>query len=115
MIYVILTFHWLADFVFQTDKMAKNKSRSFYWLFVHVMTYCAVISVPIMWEYSLFSGRNFILINVISHFAIDAITSRVSSFLWSKNQVHNFFVVIGLDQLLHTAILYWSYSKFLNN
>lgn len=115
MIYYILLLHWIADFVFQTDKMAKNKSSSWTWLLHHVTTYNLVLVVGMVLG-SMFTtfvlGHPwpkwvivFCLLNSTLHFGIDAVTSRITSRLWAMNETHSFFVVIGLDQLLHVSIL----------
>lgn len=106
MLIIILVVHWIADFICQTDKMAQNKSTSFKWLSSHVSVYTLIMMV-FGWKYALTNG--------VLHLCIDFFTSRATSFLWKKNDRHNFFVVIGLDQLLHTAcliltmpLLWWS-------
>jgi hypothetical protein len=35
----LIWIHWFADFFCQTDKMAINKSKSIYWLTIHVFVY----------------------------------------------------------------------------
>lgn len=93
---VILTVHWFADFHLQTDEMAKNKSRCNWCLASHVGIY-ALMLVPFGPVYALGNG--------LAHFAVDWVTSRWTSHLWAKGDRHNFFVVIGFDQLLHVSIL----------
>lgn len=100
LIFIILL-HWLADFVFQTDEMAQNKSKSFYWLTTHVFTY------------SLFFcgfGWKFVLITFVCHWITDFVTSKISSYCWLHEKRHNFFVVIGFDQFLHIAQLLLTYE-----
>ena len=96
MITFILFMHFIADFVLQTDAMAKNKSTSNKFLAHHVFVYNAVMCL---------FGWQFALVNSASHFAIDWCTSRVSSKMWKAGRTHDFFVVIGFDQFLHMAIL----------
>lgn len=96
MIYLVLIAHWFADFICQTDKMAVNKSTSWKWLSSHVGAY-TLLMLPF--------GPKFALINGFAHLWVDAVTSRATSYLWKKGDRHNFFVVIGLDQLIHTAFL----------
>lgn len=103
-IIVILFAHWVADFVAQTDQMAKNKSTSMRWLTSHVIAYGAFLTLfiifglgklPILW----------IALNMALHGCVDFVTSRITSRLHKAGEIHWFFVVIGFDQFLHTAML----------
>jgi hypothetical protein len=102
----LLATHWVADFVLQTHWQAQNKSKNNVALFRHVLIYTAIIGVSagLMFgpgiEWFLFVWLNFVL-----HFATDYYTSRWSSKLYAKQDWHNFFVVIGLDQLIHQVTL----------
>lgn len=116
-----LLIHWLADFVFQTDWMAKNKATSQHALAAHVLAYFTVLTISTL-ILAIFAQKDlpssvipFICINVVSHLLIDYVTSRISSTLHKNGDIHNFFVVIGFDQFLHISILYWSYFYFLSN
>ena len=95
-VYTLIVIHWLADFVLQTNKMAQNKSKSFKWLSVHVAVYGLAL---------LIFGPMYAAINACLHFATDAVTTRLTSYLWQKGDRHNFFIVIGLDQALHMICL----------
>ena len=99
-IFVIIWMHWLGDFVFQSDEMAKNKSKDNGWLTIHVMVY-SLAWVAFGWKFALF--------NACAHWVTDWCTSRVSSKLWEKKKVHYFFVVIGFDQAIHLSCLVGSY------
>jgi hypothetical protein len=109
-ILIILFFHWFADFVFQSDHMAKNKSKSIEILTYHVFIYTIFITVPfaVMSE-TLFDnimiGTIIGLLNGVFHWITDFFTSRLSSKLYSKERIHDFFVVIGLDQYIHNICL----------
>lgn len=46
------------------------------------------------------------MVNAAAHLAVDYVTSRITSRLWAKGDMHNFFVMIGFDQLLHYALLF---------
>lgn len=99
-IFAILFVHWVSDFLLQSNWMAQNKSKSLLALTTHTVVY----AIPM----TLFGGL-FALINGVLHFVIDFITSRITSYLWAKKEVHYFFVVIGLDQLLHAICLIYTY------
>lgn len=104
--------HFVGDFLFQSDAMAKNKSGSFRWLTYHVATYSIVVGGFLSIVVGVETGVVVAAINAVAHFATDAVTSRVTSALWKKGEVHWFFVVIGADQFLHVAVLLWSLELF---
>lgn len=107
---IVLFGHWMSDFVWQPDWMGKRKSSSWGVLANHA----ARIFLGMFFTMGLILTMNgtgsisgliaFAGINAASHFVIDAVTSRVTSRLWGQQRVHNFFVTIGLDQMLHVAI-----------
>jgi hypothetical protein len=104
----LLAVHWVADFVLQTHWQASNKSKRMDALARHVGCYTMVLffAVPFVFpgeHYGPWSA--FILLNGSLHFLTDYVTSRISSKLYAKQDWHNFFVVIGFDQLIHQATL----------
>lgn len=115
----LLFLHWVADFVCQTDWMARNKSQSNWPLFVHCLVYTtvfipfAVVVIPtsaVVW---------FLIFTLLLHMYIDFNTSRITSRLsaegkYGSNYIPNFgmFSIIGLDQLLHYLCLIGTYYFF---
>lgn len=115
LIFSIIFIHWLADFVFQTDWQAQNKSKNNKALLSHTWTYSLVwftfgafyaMSDPnyVPWSLSLF-----VLITFVAHTITDYFTSRLNSKLWAKGDVHNFFVSVGFDQVLHYVQLFGTF------
>ena len=104
----LLAVHWFADFVLQSRWMSVNKSKRLDALLLHVGTYTGallvgsglVIGLRQISLLVLFVGANGCL-----HLATDFVTSRVTSYLWNRQREHDFFVVVGLDQLIHQASL----------
>lgn len=102
----LLATHWLADFVLQTRWQASNKSKNNVALFRHVLVYAVVLGAAAGMIFGTGVGwLAFVLLNFIFHFATDYFTSRWTSRLYAKQDWHNFFVVIGMDQLIHQATL----------
>lgn len=98
LIFVLLIWvHWLADFLLQSDEMAVNKSKSIFWLTVHVGIYTCCLVI--------FQNFYFMFINGILHWITDFFTSKLSSYYYKKNDRHNFFVAVGFDQAIHLTTL----------
>jgi hypothetical protein len=97
---MIIWFHFLSDFFFQTRWMGNNKSKNSWILALH----CAIYSTPFF-----YFGPIYAVVNGVLHFGVDFITSRITSKCFEKNQIHWFFVTIGADQAIHMTILFLTY------
>lgn len=112
----ILLWHWVADFICQTDWQAKNKSKNNEALINHTVVY-TVVWLPFVflfldssvYFYHFQAAGWFLLVTFICHTAQDYVTSRINSKLWAENNVHWFFVSIGFDQFLHYVQLLLTY------
>ena len=110
----LLFAHWIGDFVCQSRYMADNKSKDWLALTMHVLAYTTVVAVYIgfvLIALSLngpaYAGLFFLwlAVNFALHFGTDAVTSRITSNYWKRQQVSAFFRTIGFDQFLHATAL----------
>jgi hypothetical protein len=119
-IFVIILIHWVADFVLQTDKQAKGKSKNWNDLLSHTLNYSYVwVIIGIIYSFIYPEIQEnykwvdllifFPLITFIAHTITDYFTSRLNSKLWAKGKVHYFFVSVGFDQVLHYIQLFLTY------
>jgi hypothetical protein len=98
-----MAWHYVADFLLQTDWMAVNKSKRWDALTVHVLIYSLVFTLLYGWLFG--------IITFVTHFITDAITSRISRRLYYPVfHRHWFFAMIGLDQLIHMFTLAWTFT-----
>jgi hypothetical protein len=103
---LLLSVHFVADFVLQSDWMAQNKSKSWEALAVHVAVYTSCFfPLAMYWWGDSPQTVQFLSITFALHFATDAVTSRINSRLWAAKRVHGFFVGVGADQLSHAYAL----------
>jgi len=117
----LLFCHWIGDFVLQSNEVAKCKSNDSIALTSHCTSYLFAITIFIIlfqvlpWHLE----RNFTQVQIntfiflgltfFSHWIQDYITSRINSYLYSKGQIHNFYVSLGFDQFLHFCQLILTY------
>jgi hypothetical protein len=129
--FIIVVVHFIADFIFQAEEWAVNKSKNNMALFNHVTTYSTIwlfasclllgISRPgETTEWYVYSSLLFFLLTFCCHFITDYITSRIVSKKFANNQygspIPNFgaFTVIGFDQVLHYGQLFGTYYLLTN-
>lgn len=119
-VFSIIIIHWFADFVLQTDKQAKGKSKNWGDLLTHTFTYSSVwifasclligyANKTQTTQWYVIHSFLFSLTTFITHTITDYYTSRLNSKLWAKGDVHNFFVSVGFDQVLHYIQLFTTY------
>ena len=133
--FYIMVIHTIADFFFQTEEMAMNKSTSNGHLFNHVAVYVTMWVIgasTLFWfdcETSIFGKcvdaikvLKFAVITFVSHFITDYISSRISKKKFDKKEYYtripNFggaFSVIQIDQLAHYAQLFATYYLIKQN
>lgn len=126
----ILFIHWISDFVFQSGWMATNKSKNWLALGSHVLVYTASMGVLLIFSSIIVASVGsipggaimvitplafmmWIALNGVLHFITDAVTSRITAKLWKKNDMHNFFVVVGFDQFIHYTCLFVTLLMFI--
>jgi hypothetical protein len=103
---MLLAVHWFADFVLQTHWQAQNKSKNFLALFSHVVFYTLILMIASLVIFgATWPVYFFVLTNGALHLATDAVTSRITSRFYAKQDWHNFFVMVGFDQLIHQVTL----------
>lgn len=138
-IFLILIVHWIADFVLQTDKQARGKSKNWSDLLNHTFTYSLVFGIVMLFLLSItkpnigiYLPSIFFSITLICHTITDYFTSRLNSKLWYQatfwqnsfnkekygeaycnsmtgKYTHYFFVSVGFDQILHYVQLFLTY------
>ena len=142
-IFIILIIHWIADFVLQTDKQAKGKSKNWKDLLSHTISYSMIFfCVGILLSLLLIVPNilyvfYFTAITFICHTITDYFTSKLNTKLlppitelsfgsdvfgdnkmlaYPKNSSwHNFFVGVGGDQILHYIQLFLTYYYLKNS
>jgi hypothetical protein len=116
-IVLLLSTHFVADFVCQTRDMGRKKSHSFYWLSMHVWAYTLALGACLAPFMTL--GANlyqFILLNGLLHLVTDFFTSKASSHCYKRFEEdqdkweYRFWLVIGFDQLVHAVTLVTTYE-----
>lgn len=109
-IVALILIHFVADFVLQTQVMAQNKSSSNKWLLYHVIIYILPFSLMNLIFDNIAVTLIFMVANMSLHFVTDYVSSRVAKQYWEKKDVHNFFVVIGADQMIHMLTLVLTFA-----
>ena len=127
----IIIIHWIADFVFQAEEWATNKSKSNVALYKHVMTYSTIWLFASLFllgvarpaettEWYVYSSILFFMLTFCCHFITDYITSRIVSRKFANKEygspIPNFgaFTIIGFDQVLHYGQLFGTYYLLTN-
>jgi len=124
---ILIIFHFIADFIFQDEEWALNKSKNNQALINHVYVYSlimglgatAVFAYVGLAKFTAYSMLVFISITFVAHFFTDFVTSRIVAYQSEEkhygSSMPNFgmFTTIGFDQLLHYLQLYFTLQLIL--
>lgn len=114
-----LFIHWVADFVFQDEKWAINKSKFWDALILHTSVYSIILYLAFVPILGFIPALYFAVINYLLHTIIDYFSSRVvAKRFYDKylgGPIPNFgvFTIIGFDQFLHYCCLFTTLKLFL--
>lgn len=101
-IYILLIAHFLADFTFQTTKLAQKKLYNFKYLVIHAAIYAGIFLIVV---FPLIKFKKAIIPYIIitsSHFFIDWIRNVIDKKSSNKSFLFASFIV---DQILHILVL----------
>jgi len=130
---VIFFIHWVADFIFQEENWAVNKSKSLKHLLKHTTTYTLVFVIFLgiikfllelitinfefysVYQILLFGGITFLFHTITDYFTSKKVTERFeNNHLGSEIPNFGMFTIIGFDQYLHQVQLIVTYYLIFN-
>ena len=101
--------HLVADFLFQTDKQATEKSDNIKPLLIHSVVYSIIVSVSLFVILNYYSFNTFIVL-LISHVILDNrsfINFWCKYVKWVPTPINlNSFVLSNIDQTFHILVLF---------
>ena len=132
--FIIVVIHFIADFIFQAEEWAVNKSKSGRALLSHTITYSVIwflgatflfnepcdASPIIGYCVDTIKCFKFASTTFVAHTITDYLTSRVVSQKFANNEygspIPNLgaFTIIGFDQVLHYGQLFGTYYLLTN-
>lgn len=110
--FILITGHYIFDFIAQDEKWAKQKSNSLKYLLYHTTTYSLCwLTLIFFYEDTPLKVLLFVSVTFVSHTLTDFMTSKIvkkkfdSGHYGSKIPNIGAFSIIGFDQWLHYAQL----------
>ena len=114
-ILIVLAIHFVADFLFQTDWMAMNKSHNVKALASHVAVYVITFYAIGIIFFPASQVIIFTFFTWVFHFVTDSVSSKITTKLYKEQRTRAFFNVIGFDQFLHALQLILCYKFIIIN
>lgn len=101
LITLFLVKHFVADWMLQSSEMAAKKGTDLMWLAKHCGIHVAATAVVLLPFLTLPTIVGILLTEFIVHFATDWFKARPAMAQKYPMPTHNFWVLIGADQLAH--------------
>jgi hypothetical protein len=97
MLMLLFVKHYLADFVFQTNYMAKHKQKYLY--LDHSLIHMVFTLTVLMWFMPLSLAATLACLDFAIHHNVDYIKTKLSKNLTQADRMY--WIYFGADQLLH--------------
>ena len=120
-ILMILFAHFVGDFVVQPDNVAQNKWHSNKALTIHVALYTLMLFL-FVWLFIIpttdfdtwYCYLWWAVINGVFHWMTDYVISKDRKMYWDEKDYRMYFIMVGIDQMAHYAVLAITYSILTN-
>ena len=114
--WLLLTGHWLGDYILQTHEMATKKTTSNWWCVYHSLIYtlCVISVLGFFWNF-IYTNPLFWIIVFLTHYPIDrySIGYKIMELKGSSDFINPFAPIIyiwidnGLHLILMTIFMGW--------
>ncbi len=108
-LYILLIAHFLADFSFQSTKLAEKKINKFKFLIIHSLIYAGTFCIAIFPFVKFSSAVLPYIIIITSHFCIDWIRTILDKKFTNRIYAFTSFII---DQIFHIVIIVVIYYIF---
>lgn len=98
---VLLIKHFFADWVLQSDEIAKNKGTSYRFLAIHCLHHSMLTLMTLVFFVDVMSALTIAIAEFFVHGFIDWIKANPVIAKKFPFPTHSFWVAIGADQLAH--------------
>jgi hypothetical protein len=85
-ILILLTAHWISDFMLQSRRDAEAKSHDIWALLRHVGTYSVLMTLVVFFIFPAKEAIIFGIITFVIHFITDYFTSKATTYCYLKTQ-----------------------------
>lgn len=87
MIFVLLSCHFVGDYLLQIDYLAKTKATNLYHMVIHCFLYCLPFAIMFGYDYRIY-------VLLISHFIVDNLKAKYNSISYLADQVLHLIILI---------------------
>ena len=121
----VISIHYIADFIFQPRKIAKEKSEYIDILTIHILLYTLVFYIlslvfifPMVFYGFDYHIKNYLTVLFViyifgTHWGTDYITSRLGVRFWKSGREKAFWNMVGFDQVIHLVSIF-GFFAFVN-
>ncbi|MHB8061024.1 MAG: DUF3307 domain-containing protein, partial [Ruminiclostridium sp.] len=103
---ILITLHVIADFYFQTDKIAKAKIISYEGVYRHAIQYAFTFAIALVCFRTNIKLILFLCLAVLAHFLIDSLKFIVNKGRFFDRVTDKLGMIFVLDQLLHILSMF---------